>query len=273
LDDAVDRGLAEVTEVSREGSVPELAFENRSAEKILLVDGDELVGAKQNRILNITLLVGGGVKVNIPVSCVEQGRWSYNSRSFGSARRALFARARAKKMVRVSESLRQRGDRRSDQSEVWADVAAKVAFCRAESDTMAMADAYDKTASRLEDYVRAFRAQPRQVGAVVALDGRVTGLEVFDSAAAFSRYLEKLVRANAMDALETAGRPASPPSPEEVQAFLAKVQRADAETFKALGDGEDVRLRGKSVAGAALLAEGRVVHLAGYAVDEREMAR
>src|SRR5262245_42367978 len=43
LDDALDRKLAHVTEVSGEGRVPELAFENTSSEKILLVDGDELV--------------------------------------------------------------------------------------------------------------------------------------------------------------------------------------------------------------------------------------
>ena len=67
----------EITEVSDGGSVPELAFENASAGKILLVDGDELVGARQNRVVNISILVGGGQRVVIPVSCVEHGRWSY----------------------------------------------------------------------------------------------------------------------------------------------------------------------------------------------------
>jgi hypothetical protein len=80
-----------VTEVTGEGRVPELAFENTSTEKILLVDGDELVGAKQNRILNLTILVGVGQKILIPVSCVEQGRWSYRTRDFRSAGRALFS--------------------------------------------------------------------------------------------------------------------------------------------------------------------------------------
>lgn len=73
LDDALDRKLARVTEVSADGRVPELAFENDSAEKILLVDGDELVGAKQNRVLNLSILVGSRQKLVIPVSCVEAG--------------------------------------------------------------------------------------------------------------------------------------------------------------------------------------------------------
>lgn len=80
LDDVLERKLARVTEVSPDGRVPELAFENDSAEKILLVHGDELVGAKQNRVLNLSILVGGRQKLVIPVSCVEQARWRYHSR-------------------------------------------------------------------------------------------------------------------------------------------------------------------------------------------------
>jgi hypothetical protein len=76
LDEALAKNLARVTEVSESGSVPELAFENGSPEKILLVDGDELIGARQNRAVNITILVGAGKKLVIPVSCVEQGRWA-----------------------------------------------------------------------------------------------------------------------------------------------------------------------------------------------------
>ena len=91
LDEALERGLARVTEVSAEGRVLELAFENASGEKILLVDGDELVGAKQNRILNLTILVGAGRRVVIPVSCVEQGRWHYATDDFRAARRSSVA--------------------------------------------------------------------------------------------------------------------------------------------------------------------------------------
>src|SRR5262245_32415074 len=79
LDEALEQGLARVTEVSEGGSVPELAFENDGARRVLLVDGEELVGARQNRVLNLSILVAPKSKVVIPVSCVEQGRWRYAS--------------------------------------------------------------------------------------------------------------------------------------------------------------------------------------------------
>src|SRR5512135_1713684 len=265
LDEALERKLARVTEVSSEGSVPELAFENDSAEKILLVDGDELVGAKQNRVLNLSILVGGGKRIVIPVSCVEQGRWAYRRPDFAPAGRALFARARAKKMQRVSESLRDRGRAQANQGEVWADVADKAQFLRMESPTMAMSDLYEQGAARLADYEKAFRAEPGQRGAVLAIDGKVAGLELFDSAQAFSRYLAKLVRSYALDAIETANGQHRAPPAAEVERFLERLRGASAERFAALGEGEDIRLTGERLAGGALAAGGRIAHLAGFA--------
>jgi len=82
LDEALREGWVEVVEVSEEGSVPELRITNKSPKMVLLLDGEELVGAKQNRIVNTTILIQGNTTMVIPVSCVEQGRWSYHSPPF-----------------------------------------------------------------------------------------------------------------------------------------------------------------------------------------------
>ena len=64
-----------ITEISEGGSVPDLRVANLGDLPMLLLDGEQLVGAKQNRILNMTVLVAARSEVTIPVSCVEQGRW------------------------------------------------------------------------------------------------------------------------------------------------------------------------------------------------------
>ena len=69
----------------RAGSVPELLVENMGDIRVLFIEGEELVGAKQNRILNTSILVAAKSKTKIPVSCVEQGRWGYKSKFFGSS--------------------------------------------------------------------------------------------------------------------------------------------------------------------------------------------
>jgi hypothetical protein len=267
LDEALDRHLVRVTEVSSGGSVPELALENESEESVLLVDGDELIGAKQNRVLNLSILVAGGKRLTVPVSCVEQGRWAYRTREFQTAKRTLFARARARKAQSVSHALRTHSERRANQSQVWADVAVKAHALHVESETLAMSDIYVDRDAQLDTYVRAFHALSGQRGAVVAIGGKVVGVELFDSAGAFSRYLEKLVRAYALDAIERkADEPPAAPSERDARAFLDLLWATHAERFKALGEGEDIRLTGQGIAGGALAAGGRLVHLAAFVV-------
>src|SRR5690606_16547180 len=65
LDEALASGAAEVTEVSEAGAVLHLRLLNRGAGQLFLLDGEELAGAKQNRILNLSLLVPGGTALDI----------------------------------------------------------------------------------------------------------------------------------------------------------------------------------------------------------------
>jgi hypothetical protein len=267
LDEALDRDVAHVTEVSDAGHVPELLFENGSPEPVLLVDGDELVGARQNRIINITILVGPGKKLVIPVSCVEQGRWSYRSEKFAAANRALFSSARAKKMAAVSRSMRDRGTRRSDQGEIWNDIRAKMAEKFVASETAAMSDVYETLEKDLGRYENAFCVQAGQAGAVFVSGARVVGLELFDAPEAFAKCFPKMVRAYAMDAREDAQPVDKDAAMADVRRFLEEMLVATAEKYAALGEGEDVRLAGKDLAGGALVDGDRVVHLAAYRVE------
>ena len=272
LDDALARKVARVTEISESGSVPQLLFVNDADEDVLLMDGEELVGAKQNRILNVTILAGGKQHIAVPVSCVEQGRWAWRSRQFESSGRSLFARARAKKMQHVSASLRRTGTYASDQGEIWNQVNCKLSALEVHSATSSMGDAYEERAEDIEEYVSALKPSERQVGAVFAVDGKVVGLDLFDSAVAFRKLMEKLVRSYAVDAIE---KPADATAPVEevVRKFLEDMKAAAIQRFPAVGKGEQLRLNGEKLAGGALLAEDRIVHLCAFAVDAQEPDR
>lgn len=267
LDEALEQKLAHVTEVSQGGHVPELAFENDSAKRILLVDGDELLGARQNRIVNITILVGAGKKLVIPVSCVEQGRWSYRSPKFVAARRSLFASAKAAKMRNVSDSLKQSGERLSDQSAVWSAIRGKLADRHVASETASMNDLYSTIEEELGGYEQAFHLESSQAGGVFAVGGRVLGLELFDAPEAFARSFPKIVRSYAMEARGSAANAESKAALVDVRRFLDEMLAATTEKYAALGEGDDLRLTAKGLAGGALVADGRVVHLAAYRVE------
>src|SRR5918911_5007362 len=108
FEQALARGLVEVTEVSEGGSVPNLFVKNKADRDVIIVDGELLVGAKQNRVVNTTIVVPAHTSVEIPVTCVEQGRWSYRSRSFASGGSHSYSSLRSLKHRTVTQSLRER---------------------------------------------------------------------------------------------------------------------------------------------------------------------
>jgi len=263
LDEALARKQARILEVSESGDVPTLLFENLGDQKVLLVDGDELIGAKQNRIINLTILVPANTKIEIPVACVEAGRWSYRSREFSSAGRAMYANARAAKTQQVTRNMKRNGERYLDQLDVWDNIAACSMGLGVHSDTSAMSDIYEHYEPDLDRYTRTFKAHPGQVGALFALNGKVQGLELFDNSETFSHYLERLVSSYALGSLAEPGDDKEAPRPE-AEHFMETVKTATTERFTALAEGEDLRLSGASLAGGALVAEDRVVHLAAF---------
>lgn len=264
LDQALADGRFRIEELTDAGSVPTLRAVNGGDRPVLLLDGEELVGAKQNRVLNLSILVPPGKTLEIPVSCVEQGRWGYDSPTFGTSGAAHNASGRAARTRSVSESLRSRGEARSDQIEVWAGIAAKAERMGVDSPTLAMADLYQGHHARVEDYVKALAPVAGQRGALFAIDGVTIGLDLFDSSDTLAALLPKLVRSFALDAIETAGaeHPAAPS--EAAERFLGELRAAEGEVFPALGLGRDLRLTSPTLSGAALVLDGTLVHLCAF---------
>jgi hypothetical protein len=139
----------------------------------------------------------------------------------------------------------------------------------AHSPTQAMAAVYDRHALTTEEYVQAFNCAPLQAGVVFAIDGRAVGMDLFDHPYTLQRFLPKLVRSYALDALETAT--AAVPirtSNVTIQAILEGIAGATIFTQPAVGLGQDVRISGKSMSGGALCAAGRYIHICAFAMSE-----
>ena len=271
LDEALAAGLASVTEVSEAGSVPELLVKNLAKMPVLILDGEELVGAKQSRIVNLTILVAAEQALHIPVSCVEAGRWVRRSREFASAGRAHYASGRARKLEQVSFSMRETGSRMADQCAVWQDIDDKAGRLMTESPTHAAAAMYDGNRSKLDELGETLEATPRQAGAVFTINGVVAGVDLFDNPATWRKSMRKLVQSYGLDALDRTeagghagtgeGAPDTKAKPER---FLSIVKKAARERFPAIGLGEDVRITGNTIVGGGLVVDGKVIHLVAF---------
>lgn len=269
LEDAIAQGLAQVTEMTADGSVPELRFQNDSDQPVLLLDGEELIGAKQNRVLNVTVLAPAKQTIVIPVSCVEAGRWNMAGPDFKTAGHVLYSRARASRTADVTASMRASGTRRSNQAAIWDDIAAKSSRMKAASPTGAMAAVYEKHAVPVEEYVNAFNCEPLQTGIIFVIPGSCIGLDLFDNPATLRRLFPKLVRSYALDALEAPASASHAGDPSHPAAkILERIITAPSFTQPAVGMGEEIRVEDSSLSGAALWALNRYVHLCAFVPDQ-----
>lgn len=136
LGEAIAAGWVEVTERPA-AAVPKLVLRNRGRTMVLVLDGEEIVGGRQNRIRNASFLVAAGSEVVIPVTCVEHGRWRDVSPRFAPGEASFFSLKR-EKHAQVTANLRATGRMAADQPAVWASLAERQAEAGVHSDTGTM---------------------------------------------------------------------------------------------------------------------------------------
>src|SRR5262249_52344656 len=149
---AITEGAVAVEEVNEAGSVPNLVVNNLAEFPVLFLEGEELRGAKQNRVLNTSVLVAARSKTTNPVSCVEQGRWRYKSPTFASGGSHASAKLRHVLKKSVSLSAKEGRGHGSDQGEVWKEVGRQMNSLGSHSFTGAMADTYEANRNRLAEF-------------------------------------------------------------------------------------------------------------------------
>jgi hypothetical protein len=261
LDDALAEQALEVTEVSEGGSVPTLKVHNKGGTMVFLMAGEQLVGAKQNRVLNASIMVAGQSELPIPVTCVEAGRWRYRSHTFSSSGTTSHSLLRAQMCKQSSDSYCDVGTPSSDQGAVWGEVSRKLHAMKSDSASAALYQAYEDHQARLNDLLEKLPAPEDCCGAVFAFGGQIAGVDLFDKPATLGKLWPKLIRGYAIDALEQAGVESRPVPREAVCQWLERATGANAQPYKSPGLGEDVRLQGDGLVGAGLVVEDHPVHV------------
>ena len=282
LREALEQGVFAVTEVSEGGSVPELMVINKGDAAVLLIDGEELRGAKQNRILNTTILVAPKSTTKVPVSCVEHGRWSYQGREFLESGNVMHREMRMLNVRKVSESLRSARQFRSDQGEVWDKVHELACIMEVPSKTGAMNEVYEAKGTDLDGYLKSFRLAPGQKGILVFIDGRPAGLDFVSREAAFATLFPKLIKSYAMEAMLVterrkrgrgkgdADKALARPTADQAREFLKRAAGCEEKKYESVGLGWSYRYAGPGVVGSALAFNDKVVHMAFFSVEEAE---
>jgi hypothetical protein len=262
LNEAIAQGNLVITELSHAGSVPELKAINKGAIAVLVLDGEELSGAKQNRVLNTTILVKENSEIVIPVSCTEQGRWTHQSEHFSDSGVMMASHLRSAKNRSVSDSLHSQRGYRSDQGMVWEGIEELHRTGQTHSSTGAMRDAYEQKSSELEEYLEAFPCLKAQCGMLVFVRGSIAGLDVIPCLTAYRSLHRKLLTSYAMEAQMPGRGDDKQQTPRQGEKFLRKIPSCSESHFPSAGEGDDYRYIADGLVGSGLVAKEKLVHLA-----------
>ena len=262
---------AAIKELEHGAAVNDLLVLNPTDEAILLYEGEEVLGAQQNRTFDVSVLVGARSQLQVPVSCVEAGRWDggRHDESFSPAPQAAYPALRSMKNRAARASVAAGMGPRAAQSEVWAEVAEKSERMSIFSDTGALHDIYDGRRERLDEFLRAIALHEGQTGALVLIGGRPAVLDHVSRPEVFAALHAPLVQGYALDALEhpAAVNAAARPASQTADAFLRRVLRARITEHDGIGLGRDVRFAQRRVAGAGLVVGHELVQLTAFPED------
>ena len=256
---AADLG-ALVKEVESGAVVTRLSVENPTDLPLLLYEGEEVLGAQQNRTFDVSALVPAGEQILVPVSCVEQGRWDHarHREPFRPSPQAADPSLRRTKRAAANTA------GRVDQNEVWGEVSGRLLEHGVHSDSAAMSDLYERRRAELDPLGRAIRHVAGQIGAVACVSGQPVALDLVSRAEVFAALLPALAQGYALDAL---GGTEPEPDPQRAEAFLRSALAPPRRERRAVGLGRAVLLGTLGPIGAGLEHEGELIQLAAFPAD------
>lgn len=183
-------GLVNVKECES-STVNTIIVENKSVAPLLLIDGEEIVGGDQNRIVNATVLIAPQSEMKIPVNCTEHGRWGFKHEFKHSNYMANSRTRSAKAYARMNMA--------DEQNAVWNAIEELEVERKFSSPTQAMTESYENAKADLSEITSAFEIEKGQCGVVIIADGKVKGFEMFLNSDVYRQYHEKILKSYFID--------------------------------------------------------------------------
>ncbi len=270
LDEGIKSGKVEVTEAGKvrglvrpRGGAPvypdgryrgdevnTLVLVNNSEKPLLLLAGEIVTGGKQDRVIAKDRIVpAGGDPIDLSVFCIEPGRWTESSATFGASGKASAS------SFMVQPTVRQEAMVAKDQQQVWNSVHGAISEMKAAAPvgsggssggrrldaggggsysapattsyakTMqdsAVSEKVDEAVApvmKSREQVLAQLRQEHAVGVVVAVRGEIVWADLFADSDLLARYWTKLVRSYAAESL-AGGETHAAPTVADAQRFL-----------------------------------------------------
>lgn len=248
LNQALQSGLARVSErgTASTENVHWLIIENLSGKNIFIPAGDIIAGGRQDRMISQdTILLAKDSRMQVPVMCVEEGRWSDKEKKFVYQKQA-------------NMHLRKVLDRNRNQVLIWREIYNELEKDKVKAATYAyLARGQDKKFAALEkeywDYFspRLAGGDSTIVGMVCLSGDKVIGCDIFATTGLFYGQLQAMMHGYIDEAIVHGAKPVI--GDEKVRAYMDGLLR-DEPSQEAF-----IRANGK-----AFRHNGKIVHITTY---------
>jgi hypothetical protein len=266
LPEAIARGELELVEQGS-GVVQRVIARNRGARDVLVLEGDTLVGCKQNRMVAWSVLVAARGAAAVSVGCMERGRWSTGAGQFVAGEMTVDPHVRRRTKRETNATAASVGSPRLDQGRAWSDIDSRLEEWRLSSPSVDYHSGLVGRAGSSRRQVQDLQPVPGQVGVIALHRDRLLGLEVVGHPDTWRALAGRVLPSYVLGS-ESARRdpefqrlPALP----DASAWLAALARSPVEQRPAAGKGIDLLLRGGAVSGTCLWEGGAVRHVAVFA--------
>lgn len=263
LDEALEKEVISITEKKGMASVKEINVENSGNFNVLLLEGEEIMGAKQNRIINTTVLVKKKTKITIPVSCTEAGRWHDISNEFMKTDHLAPVRLRKTTAETVTQSLKSEDSFQSDQNEVWIIVENFMKESNTPSPTKALDEIYRTRNHDFMPYIKALsKLNSGQKGNIVFMNGKFLAMDFISLPEVYRSVYPKLLKSYVMEAMLQQKKQNKTDSSFDTNKPGDFFRTDKIDRYKSPGKGYTCRVHGESFSGSYLTYRNEIIHLA-----------
>jgi hypothetical protein len=250
LDQAIKKKYVEVGEVSEEGDISKVKLKNDSDQFIFLPQGEMITGAKQDRVIIISTIVVPNTTEILNVSCVEQGRWEFESQEFKASD---YSHPKLRKtIIESSEDIQQN---------VWNEVNACLTDFDGESESSSLPKGMKAVNKQMKGEEKKIKLPKTACGVIVMSGEELLGMDFFDSPKTFSSYKQKLLQSYLLEGLKRKGKKSDQ---EYAQGLLKEMVESKADIKTNELSQSVVGIHTKRLKADLLLHENRVCHLTAF---------
>lgn len=232
--------------------VNKIIFDNKGNSPVLMIDGEEITGSLQNRIIAQSFIAEAHSKKRVPVICAEENRWE----EIGGFKTGYCSYPRVRAIL--ASSVNKKID---TQREVWKEIERKLTATRTKSRTSSMHEIFDNLNDEIERYLEGFEGlNHNTVGFIGVAGNQILGSDIFSSSELYHKFEKKLLRSYTLDAIEYQHKRGNRP---DIETFFEKILSVLNDEELKIKSGHK-RIQGRNLFGQMVFHNKIPVHLSAF---------